>query len=43
MFVQIIEGKTKDVEGLMRQGERWQSEVGAGRGRLPRGDRWCHG
>ena len=30
MFVQIIEGKTKDVEGLMRQGERWQSEVGAG-------------
>ncbi len=30
MFVQIIEGKTKDVEGLMRQGERWQSEVGPG-------------
>ncbi len=30
MFVQIIEGKTRDPAGLTRQGERWQSEVGPG-------------
>lgn len=30
MFVQIIEGRTADAEGLVRQGERWQSEVKPG-------------
>lgn len=30
MFVQIIEGRTRDPEGLMSQGERWQTEVGPG-------------
>ena len=30
MFVQIIEGRTSDAEGLTRQGERWQDEVGPG-------------
>jgi hypothetical protein len=30
MFVQIIEGKTKDPEGLLRRGEVWQSEVRPG-------------
>lgn len=28
MFVQIIEGRTSDPEGLKRQGERWQAELG---------------
>jgi hypothetical protein len=30
MFVQIIEGRTQDAEGLKRQGERWQTEVKPG-------------
>ena len=30
MFVQIIEGKTKDAAGLKRQGDRWAEEVGPG-------------
>jgi hypothetical protein len=30
MFVQVIEGRTRDAEGLKRQGERWQSEVQPG-------------
>jgi hypothetical protein len=30
MFVQIIEGRTQDAEGLVRQGERWQKDVGPG-------------
>ena len=30
MFVQIIEGRTSDADGLKRQGARWQAEVGAG-------------
>jgi len=30
MFVQIIEGRTSDAQGLQRQGERWESEVGRG-------------
>jgi hypothetical protein len=30
MFVQIIEGRTSDAEGLKRQGERWQTEVRPG-------------
>jgi hypothetical protein len=30
MFVQIIEGRTGDAEGMMRQGERWQSDVKSG-------------
>lgn len=30
MFVQIIEGRTADAEGLVRQGERWQAEVKPG-------------
>lgn len=30
MFVQIIEGRTHDADGLRRQGERWQGEVGPG-------------
>ena len=30
MFVQMIEGRTADAEGLKRQGERWQAEVRPG-------------
>jgi hypothetical protein len=30
MFVQVIEGRTTDAEGLQRQGERWQTEVQPG-------------
>lgn len=30
MFVQIIEGRTTDPEGLSRQGERWQAELRPG-------------
>lgn len=30
MFVQIIEGRTSDAEGLKRQGERWQTELRPG-------------
>lgn len=30
MFVQVIEGRTIDAEGLQRQGERWQDEVQPG-------------
>ena len=30
MFVQIIEGRTRDADGLKRQGDRWQTEVGPG-------------
>jgi hypothetical protein len=30
MFVQVIEGRTTDAEGLKRQGERWQTEVQPG-------------
>ena len=30
MFVQIIEGRTNDAEGLARRGESWQAEVGQG-------------
>lgn len=30
MFVQIIEGRTTDPEGLKRQGERWQAELRPG-------------
>ena len=30
MFVQLIEGRTTDAEGLERQGERWQDEVKPG-------------
>lgn len=28
MFVQVIKGKTKDPEGMRRQGERWKEQVG---------------
>lgn len=28
MFVQVIKGKTKDPEGMRRQGERWNEQVG---------------
>lgn len=30
MFVQIIEGRTSDAEGLMAQGDRWQEELRPG-------------
>ena len=30
MFVQIIEGRTKDREALAKRGESWEREVGAG-------------
>ncbi len=30
MFVQIIEGRTSDAAGLMRQGERWEAELRPG-------------
>lgn len=30
MFVQLIEGRTTDAEGLERQGERWQAELRPG-------------
>ncbi|HET6964550.1 MAG TPA: hypothetical protein VFH58_07225 [Acidimicrobiales bacterium] len=30
MFAQIIEGRTRDAEGLRRQGERWQVELRPG-------------
>jgi hypothetical protein len=30
MFVQLIEGRTSDAEGLKRQGDRWQAEVRPG-------------
>ncbi len=30
MFVQVIEGRTSDAEGLKRQGERWDDDVRAG-------------
>jgi len=30
VFVQIIEGRTSDAEGLKRQGERWQTDVAPG-------------
>jgi hypothetical protein len=30
MFVQVIEGRTTDAEGLKRQGERWQAELQPG-------------
>ena len=30
MFVQLIEGRTTDAEGLNRQGDRWQAEVRPG-------------
>jgi len=30
MFVQIIEGRTNDADGIKRQGDRWQTEVGPG-------------
>ena len=30
MFVQVIEGRTTDAEGLERQGERWQADVRSG-------------
>lgn len=30
MFVQLIEGRTTDAEGLRRQGDRWQAEVRPG-------------
>ncbi|MGH9138262.1 MAG: hypothetical protein ACRD0G_14645 [Acidimicrobiales bacterium] len=30
MFIQVIQGKTSDAEGLRRQFERWQQELGAG-------------
>lgn len=30
MFVQIMEGRTSDPEGLKRQGERWQAELRPG-------------
>ena len=30
MFVQIIEGRTSDADGLRRQGERWQAELRPG-------------
>ena len=30
MFVQIIEGRTKDAEGLKRQGTRWRQELKPG-------------
>jgi hypothetical protein len=30
MFVQIIEGRTQDAEGIKRQGERWQTDVRPG-------------
>jgi hypothetical protein len=30
MFVQVIQGKTSDAEGLRRQFDRWQQEIGRG-------------
>ena len=30
MFVQIIEGRTKDAEGMKRQGEAWQTDLRPG-------------
>ncbi len=30
MFVQIIEGRTADADGLRRQGARWRDEIGPG-------------
>jgi hypothetical protein len=30
MFIQVIQGKTKDVDGLRRQMDRWEQELGAG-------------
>ncbi len=30
MFVQIIEGRTADAEGLQRQGDRWQADLRPG-------------
>jgi hypothetical protein len=30
MFVQVIEGRTTDAEGLQRQGERWQADLRPG-------------
>jgi hypothetical protein len=30
MYVQVIEGRTKDPEGLKQQGERWQTEMRPG-------------
>jgi hypothetical protein len=30
MFVQIVEGRTRDADGIKRQGELWRSEVGRG-------------
>ncbi len=30
MFVQVIEGRTSDPEGIKRQGEKWQSELRPG-------------
>lgn len=30
MFVQIIEGRTQDADGMMRQGDRWQAELRPG-------------
>ena len=30
MFVQVIQGRTKDADGLRRQADRWQQEVGSG-------------
>src|SRR5438445_7023449 len=30
MFIQVIQGRMKDAEGLRRQFDRWQQELGAG-------------
>jgi hypothetical protein len=30
MFIQVIQGKTSDADGLLRQFERWEQEVGKG-------------
>ena len=30
MFIQVIQGKTKDAEGLRRQFDRWKQELGSG-------------
>ncbi|MGQ0824640.1 MAG: hypothetical protein ACT4OX_06360 [Actinomycetota bacterium] len=30
MFIQVVQGKTKDAEGLRRQLERWETEIGSG-------------
>ena len=42
MFVQIIEGRTKDGKALMAHGDTWEQRGRGGRRRVPRGDGWRH-